>query len=162
MRTTGIDRIVHTFLSSKHSRRKQIISLGAGSDTRYFRLKQNQPDLDLAYHEIDFAANTSRKIAQLRGLLFPTKPRHYVTSTLMRLMLRFLKIEQRYIRRIISSMHRIFAVCETKGPDSGGLTHLFLHWCCQNVVSFTSRQRMRTVFCNTSTKSSQPTHLWPL
>lgn len=67
MRTTGIDRVVHTFLSSKHPGRKQIISLGAGSDTRYFRLKQNQPNLDLAYHEIDFAANTTRKIAQLRG-----------------------------------------------------------------------------------------------
>lgn len=65
MRTTAIDKIVHTFLSPREPGRKQIISLGAGSDTRYFRLKQKQRSLNLAYHEIDFAANTQRKIAQL-------------------------------------------------------------------------------------------------
>lgn len=67
MRTAAIDKVVHTFLSSRKAGRKQIISLGAGSDTRYFRLKQKQRSLDVAYHEIDFAANTQRKIAQIRG-----------------------------------------------------------------------------------------------
>jgi len=70
VRTTAIDKIVHTFLSSTEPGRKQIISLGAGSDTRYFRLKQKQRSLNLAYHEIDFAANTQRKITQLRAAQF--------------------------------------------------------------------------------------------
>ncbi|KEF60493.1 uncharacterized protein A1O9_02054 [Exophiala aquamarina CBS 119918] len=70
VRTAAIDKIVYRFLSSRESGRKQIISLGAGSDTRYFRLKQKQRGLDLAYHEIDFAANTQRKISHLRSVPF--------------------------------------------------------------------------------------------
>ena len=70
MRTTCIDRIVDTFLSSATHGRKQIISLGAGSDTRYFRLKQKRRKLDVVYHEIDFEANTRRKITQMRGSSF--------------------------------------------------------------------------------------------
>lgn len=70
VRTTCIDRIVDTFLSSFRQRRTQVVSLGAGSDTRYFRLKRKRRDLDIAYHEIDFQANTRRKIAQLRGPAF--------------------------------------------------------------------------------------------
>ncbi|RMD40394.1 hypothetical protein DV735_g4712, partial [Chaetothyriales sp. CBS 134920] len=47
IRTTGIDKIVQAFLSSAPSQqRKQIISLGAGSDTRYFRLVAQHPDID--------------------------------------------------------------------------------------------------------------------
>ena len=44
-RTTGIDRIVKEFISwsdSSDSRSCQIISLGAGSDSRYFELKVRQ------------------------------------------------------------------------------------------------------------------------
>ncbi|KAK5206828.1 carboxy methyl transferase for protein phosphatase 2A [Exophiala xenobiotica] len=67
VRTTGIDRVVQTFLSAGGTARKQIISLGAGSDTRYFRLKQKHRDLDVVYHEIDFEANTRRKIGRLRS-----------------------------------------------------------------------------------------------
>lgn len=70
VRTTGIDRIVDTFLLSKPPGRKQIISLGAGSDSRYFRLRQKHQSPDLVYHEIDFAANTQRKIAQIRSPSF--------------------------------------------------------------------------------------------
>ena len=66
MRTTAIDRLVDRFLGAKPSGRKQIISLGAGSDTRFFRLKQNFPDTDLVYHELDFPSNTTAKIKQLR------------------------------------------------------------------------------------------------
>ncbi|KAK4937209.1 carboxy methyl transferase for protein phosphatase 2A [Elasticomyces elasticus] len=66
VRTTGIDSIVDTFLSTNGNARKQIISLGAGSDTRYFRLKQKRRDLNLAYHEIDFESNTRKKIARLK------------------------------------------------------------------------------------------------
>jgi [phosphatase 2A protein]-leucine-carboxy methyltransferase len=61
---------VNTFCESTGNTRKQIISLGAGSDTRYFRLKQARRDLDVVYHEIDFATNTRRKVSQLRGPRF--------------------------------------------------------------------------------------------
>ena len=45
--------------------KKQIISLGAGSDTRFFRLIQEDPLLRsrLLYHEIDFPANTAEKVS---------------------------------------------------------------------------------------------------
>jgi O-methyltransferase involved in polyketide biosynthesis len=65
VRTTGIDIIVDTFLSS-YSGRKQVISLGAGSDTRFFRLKRKHHALDVIYHEIDFAANTKTKIDRIQ------------------------------------------------------------------------------------------------
>ena len=43
--------------------KKQIISLGAGSDTRFFRLGAQFPPESLVYHELDFPVNTSAKIA---------------------------------------------------------------------------------------------------
>lgn len=66
MRTTAIDRIVGTFTASTQGRRAQIVSLGAGSDTRFFRLRRQRSDLDLIYHELDFPANTRAKIGRLR------------------------------------------------------------------------------------------------
>ena len=71
VRTASIDRVVNTFLSAAAGSRQQIISLGAGSDTRYFRLKQKRRKLDLIYHELDVEANTRKKITQLRGPTFP-------------------------------------------------------------------------------------------
>lgn len=65
MRTTGIDKVVDIFLAS-HPGPKQIYSLGAGSDTRYFRLRRRYQDLDVVYHEIDFEANTRTKISRLQ------------------------------------------------------------------------------------------------
>ncbi|KAL8967417.1 MAG: hypothetical protein Q9197_005440 [Variospora fuerteventurae] len=65
VRTTAIDNIVHSFLSSPTSApRKQIISFGAGSDTRFFRLRtaQNPPLPPFTYHELDFPNNTTQKI----------------------------------------------------------------------------------------------------
>ena len=70
VRTEAIDRVVEKFVGSKGVQRKQIISLGAGSDTRYFRLRQRQPTLDLSYHELDFPGNTRDKIARIRTALF--------------------------------------------------------------------------------------------
>ncbi|EXJ90201.1 hypothetical protein A1O1_03300 [Capronia coronata CBS 617.96] len=70
LRTASIDRIVDTFLSSTGHARKQIVSLGAGSDTRYFRLKHKHPNFGVVYHEIDFHTNTRRKIDRLRGVAF--------------------------------------------------------------------------------------------
>ena len=85
VRTTALDRIVNTFLCSpppstpplppppdggraEVGGRKQVVSLGAGSDTRFFRLRQSLPPHTLAnlvYHEIDFAAVTAPKIAAI-------------------------------------------------------------------------------------------------
>ena len=54
-------------MGSFGKQRKQFISLGAGSDTRYFRLRQRHPTVDLSYHELDFPANTRSKITRLRA-----------------------------------------------------------------------------------------------
>ena len=67
VRTTAIDRLVHNFLSAEPGVKKQIISLGAGSDTRFFRLQASGsycPE-SMIYHELDFAANTTSKISTL-------------------------------------------------------------------------------------------------
>ena len=45
--------------------KKQIISLGAGSDTRFFRLRRAFPDSSLLYHELDFPTITARKISAI-------------------------------------------------------------------------------------------------
>ena len=42
---------------------KQIISLGAGSDTRPFRLKSRSLQPSMIYHELDFPSNTAQKVA---------------------------------------------------------------------------------------------------
>lgn len=65
MRTTAIDRIVDTFLSSTQGSR-QIISLGAGSDTRYFRLKRDAKHSNFTYHEVDFQENNHAKVTRLQ------------------------------------------------------------------------------------------------
>ncbi|KAG2014555.1 hypothetical protein GB937_006516 [Aspergillus fischeri] len=70
VRTTAIDRLVARFLEGPSQTKKQIISLGAGSDTRVFRLlssRSSSSSPDLIYHEIDFSANTAAKIKFIRA-----------------------------------------------------------------------------------------------
>ena len=70
VRTTAIDTLVVRFLKSDRKRRKQIISLGAGSDTRFFRLWAHLDDGDFStfdYHELDFEENVNRKRAAIRN-----------------------------------------------------------------------------------------------
>ncbi|KAL5691112.1 hypothetical protein EMGR_007253 [Emarellia grisea] len=70
VRTTAIDRLVARFLEGPSQTKKQIISLGAGSDTRVFRLlssRSSASSSDLIYHEIDFSANTAAKIKFIRA-----------------------------------------------------------------------------------------------
>mgnify|MGYP000851879531 CR=1 FL=1 len=69
VRTTAIDNLVYRFLEpdGQPPRKKQIISLGAGSDTRVFRLLSSRPSLELVYHEIDFPVNTAAKIKAIRS-----------------------------------------------------------------------------------------------
>lgn len=70
VRTKAIDNLVENFVDNNPARKKQIVSLGAGSDTRFFRLMSRHPSEDgigfnrpnLLYHEIDFPENTARKL----------------------------------------------------------------------------------------------------
>ncbi|ERF75282.1 hypothetical protein EPUS_00074 [Endocarpon pusillum Z07020] len=66
VRTVAIDRLVDEFLRSTRKCARQIISLGAGSDSRFFRLKTKYPDICLSYHEFDFPTNTAAKIHQMQ------------------------------------------------------------------------------------------------
>lgn len=63
-RTTAIDKLITSFIASTEGP-KQIVSLGAGTDTRYFRLAAAGLTDDLEYHEIDFPANTALKLARM-------------------------------------------------------------------------------------------------
>ncbi|EYE99120.1 protein C-terminal leucine carboxyl O-methyltransferase ppm1 [Aspergillus ruber CBS 135680] len=70
VRTTAIDCLVSQFVESytEQHAKKQIISLGAGTDTRVFRLfSSTTPRSDLVYHEIDFPANTATKIKAIHS-----------------------------------------------------------------------------------------------
>ncbi|KAI9683370.1 MAG: carboxy methyl transferase for protein phosphatase 2A [Trizodia sp. TS-e1964] len=84
VRTMAIDLLVDAFLAlSPHSSsdklnthpqsNRQIISLGAGSDTRYFRILASRaknpstPFCPLIYHELDFPENTTKKISSIRS-----------------------------------------------------------------------------------------------
>lgn len=66
VRTSAIDQLVNKFLLTDPSSAKQIVSLGAGTDTRFFRLMDSYPDIRLVYHEIDFPTNTVAKIASIQ------------------------------------------------------------------------------------------------
>jgi [phosphatase 2A protein]-leucine-carboxy methyltransferase len=56
---------VDGFLKSCPNQKKQIISLGAGSDTRYFRIAKGKTAPGMVYHEIDFPQNTKQKISTI-------------------------------------------------------------------------------------------------
>ncbi len=70
VRTKAIDDLVDAFLAKDPSQKKQIISLGAGSDTRFFRLMSKHPHPsgvgfdrpNVLYHEFDFSENTTHKL----------------------------------------------------------------------------------------------------
>ncbi|KAE9364008.1 leucine carboxyl methyltransferase [Stipitochalara longipes BDJ] len=88
-RTTALDILINAFLINKDPNQpqtKQIISLGAGTDTRYFRLRSQNKHHNLIYHEFDFptVSGTKRRtvlgnpvLSRLNGdeALFPD-PRH--------------------------------------------------------------------------------------
>ncbi|CAG8960766.1 hypothetical protein HYFRA_00002303 [Hymenoscyphus fraxineus] len=76
-RTSALDILVDAFLShasdeSKDTPTKQIISLGAGTDTRYFRLRAQNKHRKLVYHEFDFpsvCATKSQLVSTNQALL---------------------------------------------------------------------------------------------
>jgi [phosphatase 2A protein]-leucine-carboxy methyltransferase len=59
-RCEGIDKLFVEFLEFDGSSMKQIISLGAGSDTRYFRFSKNT-QYSFRYYELDFEDIVARK-----------------------------------------------------------------------------------------------------
>ncbi|KAL1585996.1 hypothetical protein WHR41_04903 [Cladosporium halotolerans] len=64
VRSTAIDKLVLRFLQAEPGIRKQIISLGAGSDTRYLRIVGDHAGQDgVVYHELDFETNVAAKKA---------------------------------------------------------------------------------------------------
>jgi [phosphatase 2A protein]-leucine-carboxy methyltransferase len=77
VRTSAIDRLVHAFLttaidavsspdSGAATPKAQIISLGAGSDTRFFRLSPSHRQ-SLLYHELDFVDNVQAKLSAIES-----------------------------------------------------------------------------------------------
>ncbi|KAI1300907.1 leucine carboxyl methyltransferase [Xylaria venustula] len=66
-RTTALDRLIGAFLSATDGQERQIISLGAGTDTRVFRLFKDGNHAKLIYHELDFPAVTDRKYHLVRA-----------------------------------------------------------------------------------------------
>ncbi|KAF2268586.1 leucine carboxyl methyltransferase [Lojkania enalia] len=80
VRTSAIDLLVDRFMTIAPDAPKQIVSLGAGTDTRFFRLRDKYPEATIIYHEIDFPANTTAKLnsiqrhAQLYSKLRTTPP----------------------------------------------------------------------------------------
>jgi [phosphatase 2A protein]-leucine-carboxy methyltransferase len=65
VRTTAIDLLVKSFVSQNPEEEKQIISLGSGSDPRYFQLVAENPSLRLIYHEIDLLENAELKVSRV-------------------------------------------------------------------------------------------------
>ncbi|KAI1211048.1 leucine carboxyl methyltransferase [Annulohypoxylon truncatum] len=74
-RTTALDRLISSFLAGTATRERQIISLGAGTDTRCFKLFSQPHQAGLIYHEIDFPAISTKKlnlvnaVPQLRSII---------------------------------------------------------------------------------------------
>ncbi|KAI0741113.1 leucine carboxyl methyltransferase [Earliella scabrosa] len=69
VRSEGLDELVNGWLalSEKEGTRCQIVSLGAGSDTRFWRLATGpKKDLLAKYIELDFAENTTKKAMAIR------------------------------------------------------------------------------------------------
>ncbi|KAI0090717.1 leucine carboxyl methyltransferase [Irpex rosettiformis] len=69
VRSEAIDKLVDQWLdlASAEGKQSQIVSLGAGSDTRFWRIASSPRARQLAkYVEIDFAENTSRKAMAIR------------------------------------------------------------------------------------------------
>ncbi|KAH9006183.1 leucine carboxyl methyltransferase [Lactarius hatsudake] len=67
LRSRGIDDLLDAWFRLAGGRKVQIVSLGAGSDTRFWRLASGTHAERLhKYIELDFAENTSRKAMSIR------------------------------------------------------------------------------------------------
>ncbi|RYP03385.1 hypothetical protein DL765_010520 [Monosporascus sp. GIB2] len=71
VRTVALDRLISSFLSrvgQDEGQERQIVSLGAGTDTRCFRLFSQPAQAGLVYHEIDFPAVASKKLQLVKDV----------------------------------------------------------------------------------------------
>ncbi|KAF5581231.1 leucine carboxyl methyltransferase 1 [Fusarium pseudocircinatum] len=71
-RTISLDTLIESFLdgdkdSEQGAGPKQIVSLGAGTDTRPFRLFSSESRAGLVYHELDFEVVTSKKLRTVQA-----------------------------------------------------------------------------------------------
>jgi [phosphatase 2A protein]-leucine-carboxy methyltransferase len=71
-RTTALDRLVFAFLKEADHEdgggvKRQIISLGAGTDTRCFRLLSRPETARLLYHEVDFRSTSAKKFGTVHN-----------------------------------------------------------------------------------------------
>ncbi|QPG94862.1 hypothetical protein C2857_007169 [Epichloe festucae Fl1] len=62
-RTASLDSMIQAFLSHNGTSLKQIISLGAGTDTRPLHMLQRPGAENIIYHELDFEPTCRRKLA---------------------------------------------------------------------------------------------------
>lgn len=152
VRTTAIDRIVETFLDAGGPGKKQIISLGAGSDTRYFRLRRRHPSINLIYHELDFTANTKAKVGLLTSPAFVD-----VAKNLSNVQLQHpATITTDDGSRLQSADYHIHAVDLRRLPDSPAPLHgidptwptLIISECCLIYLSPTDADRVLGYFEN--------------
>ncbi|KAF4446436.1 leucine carboxyl methyltransferase 1 [Fusarium austroafricanum] len=70
-RTISLDILIDSFINDdgveSGSTPKQIVSLGAGTDTRPFRLFPSKSRPELVYHELDFEVVTSKKMRTVQA-----------------------------------------------------------------------------------------------
>ncbi|KAH7189473.1 leucine carboxyl methyltransferase 1 [Fusarium flagelliforme] len=68
-RTISLNTLIESFLNADgESAPKQIVSLGAGTDTRPFRLFASKARPGLVYHELDFEVVTSKKLRTVQAV----------------------------------------------------------------------------------------------
>lgn len=67
VRTVAIDRLIENFINARPEQIVQIISLGAGTDTRFFRYLDRGHADQIMYHEIDFPVISKNKLAHIRA-----------------------------------------------------------------------------------------------
>ncbi|PMD47867.1 leucine carboxyl methyltransferase [Hyaloscypha variabilis F] len=82
-RTTALDILINAFLAHQDPNQpqvKQIISLGAGTDTRYFRLRSQDKQHNLIYHEFDFptVSETKRRTVLGNPMLSKLQEEEYI------------------------------------------------------------------------------------
>ncbi|KAH9093417.1 hypothetical protein Ae201684P_016047 [Aphanomyces euteiches] len=67
-RVRSIEMLIHRFFEASAGTRRQVIVLGAGQDTMYFRLKSTRPEWleDTLYVELDFPTVTQSKVRLCR------------------------------------------------------------------------------------------------
>lgn len=70
-RTVALDILINSFITTSENlcggQTRQIISLGAGTDTRYFRLRDENKHINLVYHEFDFLTVSEAKRKTITG-----------------------------------------------------------------------------------------------